>query len=397
MIFDVLYLFPGVSLSEPLSLLAGLLLVTDTLRQATQSTTKVRIRKQTMFVIVTFLPFIAFAVLRTEPFYSGYGAAISSGYLRKIAFASFVAIFVRRRRDLNVLLSYAVAAAVISAILTLHAENSRGTVLNINENLMGFSLVVGFVLLLALSIDITHDRRRYGLLGLSIPLIAGVIVSGSRGAYLVLAAVLCCSVAVFLYDDGLPTLAPRRLILGVVGVGAIVVAVFKMGDPAYYLERFGRLVYILDPDGNSSARSISIRLGLYRTGLRMFVERPLFGYGFGTFPEYAANHPPLFLRRGPHGLYISVLAQLGAVGVALLTAWILHLCRLVVNGYRGYEDLERRERIRFGVLGAGVVGVLVQGVAVDVLAWKPMWLIIGFILAQFELRKKNPTDDEFLN
>jgi O-antigen ligase len=132
----------------------------------------------------------------------------------------------------------------------------------------------------------------------------------------------------------------RKLVLfGAIGAAAVVLA--ANFDKLAAFEREGTAA-----DTRSSAES---RASFAYVSWRMFQDRPLFGFGFGQFPE--AKLPYLDDRTtslnlelirplAHHNTYLSVLVELGLVGLALFLAflglWLKYGWRLA-RGHRRPE------------------------------------------------------------
>jgi O-antigen ligase len=73
------------------------------------------------------------------------------------------------------------------------------------------------------------------------------------------------------------------------------------------------------------------RLNYWRKSLQAMAERPLLGYGVGTWQqqyhrmELGKPTPATFGARNPHQEYLFWGVQLGAVGIVLLVAWMLSM------------------------------------------------------------------------
>jgi putative inorganic carbon (HCO3(-)) transporter len=82
---------------------------------------------------------------------------------------------------------------------------------------------------------------------------------------------------------------------------------FVQFAPDQIWERFGT---IRDYEEDSSATG---RLRIWKVGLAMFAERPLFGYGFhsSTIPEVVFPHDPTLKPKAMHNSYLEALAEAG--------------------------------------------------------------------------------------
>ncbi len=120
---------------------------------------------------------------------------------------------------------------------------------------------------------------------------------------------------------------------GVLGLG--LVGTIAVGEQIVHLGR-------QDTDGSSS-HSVSQRASFAYVSLRMFVDRPLWGCGFGRF--YDAKLPYLSDRSQPieleslrnldhHNTFLSVLVETGLVGFTLFVALLLAWARAACHGVR---------------------------------------------------------------
>jgi O-antigen ligase len=91
-------------------------------------------------------------------------------------------------------------------------------------------------------------------------------------------------------------------------------------------------------------RSMSGRIGAYKTALRVTAENPVLGVGFKNFGHYTKKRFNLRDESGnPHNLWLSILAELGIVGFAfamiLFLSFIKNLsCLIWKSRLSGYAD-----------------------------------------------------------
>jgi O-antigen ligase len=88
--------------------------------------------------------------------------------------------------------------------------------------------------------------------------------------------------------------------------------------------------------------STETRLMLYKAGLHLFVEKPIWGHGFGGFSRLSESRGVTDTRRAAHSLYIQMLVDMGLIGVlAILNMWF-HLFRRAARLRReGKSSFER--------------------------------------------------------
>jgi O-antigen ligase len=205
--------------------------------------------------------------------------------------------------------------------------------------------------------ELLHGRRPY----LSVPVIllslGGIILSGTRGAWVSIVAVL----AVFV----LPALDLRRKAAAVVLLPLVFLAVLQLPGVSGLV---GDRVETVGASGGAG------RTDIWSVGLVIFETSPVIGVGFGNFP--VAYTPQLVMEAGvgfnqgayraPHNLVISTSAELGLVGLVLLG---LFLVPLVLR--RGWGPDAQTVR-------AILAAFLVDGLFLDLFGnRKQVWLIVG--------------------
>ncbi|MGA8761520.1 MAG: O-antigen ligase family protein [Candidatus Sulfotelmatobacter sp.] len=182
-------------------------------------------------------------------------------------------------------------------------------------------------------------------------LMAGTIfLSGSRGGMLAIATELIV-LAILLTKQ-------RRGLRTAVGIGLFLAIVLTM------------LIWIGGGELSRRIATISpahtdltsdLRAGINRDGLRMFVKRPVLGWGLGTFPlvypEFRSFYTNFFVNAA-HNDYLQLLVETGLLGVAIMI-WFL----IVV--YRG--AIKKLSNWTGDISGAvalasllGLSGILVQ-------------------------------------
>lgn len=155
-------------------------------------------------------------------------------------------------------------------------------------------------------------------------------------------------------------LALRPPVVRWIGVAVLVVVIgLCIGGPLSYMQRQGGVgewvgaqyrSFIQGPEsegGNSASRVLVVssngRVGLYRVALRQYEHTPVIGSGAGTFAysNYRFRDTGLFVKHA-HSQWFNTLSELGVVGLALLTAFVLALAAAVVRSLvRLRRDRER--------------------------------------------------------
>jgi exopolysaccharide production protein ExoQ len=202
---------------------------------------------------------------------------------------------------------------------------------------------------------------RWRILGGAVTLItaAGIVVSGTRGAWVAIAVVLLLFI--------LPGLTMRRRV-------ASIAVILLVGAVLYQLPGIPELV--AERSGNAVTTGGAGRTDIWSVGLRIIGSSPLTGVGFANFPVAftsaairAAGLGRASLQlvgAGSHNVVIATLAELGVIGLLLLG---LFLGPLVLR--RGWGPDAAAVR-------ASLAALLVAGLFLDVLSdRKQVWLVIG--------------------
>jgi putative inorganic carbon (hco3(-)) transporter len=265
------------------------------------------------------------------------------------------------------------------------ADVGRLSGAGLNPNQLGQLLAVAVVLAVALA----ASRRCSSVVRLAAVAAAalaaiGLFLTLSRGALLGLAA--AALIAPLAVGHG------RRLIALVLVVATLVGAVawYAAIAPETALDR------ITHPERHGG----SGREDLWRVGRRMVEDRPVQGVGAGNFPVSSINY---LLRPGrteqdrlivdtpkvAHNIYLTVLAELGIVGLALFLVILgcclrsaLRAARLFAA--RGDPTMELLARGLF----IGLFGLLVADFFSSQLFSKQLWLLLATAPAMLALAQR---------
>ena len=165
---------------------------------------------------------------------------------------------------------------------------------------------------------------------------------------------------------------------GVLVLIVILAAVFLA--PEAYRDR---LRSSLHPEEDQTA---SLRLTLWKSGMRMFLDHPLLGVGPGNFAsEFASQYDVSTRVSGmwaPHSIYVQSLSELGLLGtLPLIVLWYLFF-RVNAKTREDLqslgEDAKRRFEYRLSQgLDLAMVGFLTSGAFLTVLYYPHLWVLLG--------------------
>jgi len=212
-------------------------------------------------------------------------------------------------------------------------------------------------------------NRRHLVLGAAVAMAcsAGIVLSGTRGAWVSMAVV----VVLFF----LPRLRARQRIALVLVTALLVVGAVQLPGAAALVTQ--RTDTALSTGGSG-------RVDIWSVGIAIFESAPLAGVGFANFPvaftmdrivASAATADP-GISRAPHNIIIGTLGELGLVGFILL---VLFLLPLVARGGWGSDA---------AVVQAALASLMTAALFLDVLSnRKQVWLLIGIAAGLAYLRR----------
>lgn len=184
-----------------------------------------------------------------------------------------------------------------------------------NPNLAGSYLAT--YTLVSLSMLLATKRKAH-CVALAVSTILGLtatILTMSRGAILGLG----CAIITLLFVMAIKSKKSNRVLAGIV-VALVLAAIFM---PDQVIDRFKSAVNLED----SSNRQ---RILMAQSGLKMFAERPLLGWGPGSFKILYEKYRPAGAIHftTPHNIYILTMVELGSLGLASFLWLALALVRL---------------------------------------------------------------------
>lgn len=214
------------------------------------------------------------------------------------------------------------------------------------------------------------DRRIPGAL-IALITTAGILVSGTRGAWLSAAIVFVLFI--------LPRVGPRRLLSATALVAVMMVLAVQIPGVASLVSQ--RVQTALTTGGAG-------RTDIWTVALTSYGTAPILGVGYANFPvaytrdatitpnltPAAANLPPTL---GPHNLVVGTVTELGPLGLALLGLFLLPL--VLRRGWG--PDAE--------TIQAALASLLILALFLDILSnRKQVWFIIGLATGLAYLRER---------
>lgn len=249
------------------------------------------------------------------------------------------------------------------------------------------ALMVCALFVLQYAMTKANVQTRYVLLGAVGLAFICIFFSFSRGSWV--AAILVAIVIGYLY----PKITRRLAIFGFI-IMIVLLGTFLSDELTFAVERL------------NSAQSAGSRLILGNAGQKMFLEKPLLGWGYGTydvhdwkFMERVGNFVPrrYEIKQGTsHNTYLTILAETGVIGFSLYIFpffWWLIASLLIIPKLRQPENNTRFLNKRFFILLWANIGFVVTiGQFVDLrFFWfviGEQWMCLGFIANMVEHYRK---------
>jgi len=192
-----------------------------------------------------------------------------------------------------------------------------GSYVNHNHYAGLMELLTPFPIVLAVT-RFTDGNRRMTVAGIAALMAGSIFLSGSRGGMLAFCIQMVVLAVLLLRSHSGHW--KNALMLGAVLLFVIGFLVWLGGNDLTH-----RLVSI-----HAEAREEvtgGMRLSIDRDGLRMFLKRPILGWGMGTFPtvypQFRSFYTTFFVNEA-HNDYLQLLVETGVVGI-FIAAWFLIL------------------------------------------------------------------------
>ena len=349
--------FPGFgSMARLAGVITGVLAVTSILLSGA-------LRRPVAFHVLatSFLLWSALTVLWTINYEATRVRAIT--YFQVVVLAWLVWQVARTHSRQVTLLQAYVLGAYVSAGVTLKNYLLGSVWLNARYSAAGFNpnelaMILVLALPMAWYLALSAQRRSVALLNASyLPLaMVAILLTASRGAFITLL------IALLVVPWSLQRLSVGARV-GMVALAAASMVIVGAIVPQTSWDRIGETA------GNIEKGDLSKREILWQAGFELFTERPVLGFGAGTF-QYATQ--PFGAEVAPHQTFLSVLTGQGLVGLTLF----LGALAAAFSAIPRMHGLERKVWI---VLAFTLfVGLLPR-------TWdyaKPPWFVLSLLTAQ---------------
>jgi O-antigen ligase len=137
------------------------------------------------------------------------------------------------------------------------------------------------------------------------------------------------------------------------------------------------------------------RINIYHASWRMFLERPLLGFGYGNFAKYSDDYfeelPGVELRGQGEGQHNTILGLMCETGIVGAVPYCLVYFMLLRTCYRRFQDTEGNEPIggtfalmQFSILTGNVVGMQFSDFGFYVFINNLTFWLSGMVYAKLE-------------
>ncbi len=194
------------------------------------------------------------------------------------------------------------------------------------------------------------ERKKYSLIDLiaAVILFSTLAYTGSRGAFIAFLALVIVLVILYFKHE-----RKRKAILAFVFILSLATASIAIINPSL-LSRFAKI--------DKLDRYSANRIPIWEESIKLWREKPLAGYGFGTFKSMSNNMTQKY--KTAHNILIQALVEGGIVALVLLIAVIIPTVSI-----RGNTPFSRAAK-------AGVIGIFVSSMFLFTINYDYFWLAI---------------------
>ncbi|HEX3437764.1 MAG TPA: O-antigen ligase family protein, partial [Pseudacidobacterium sp.] len=126
--------------------------------------------------------------------------------------------------------------------------------------------------------------------------------------------------------------------------------------PAGLVDRFGRLLNPISDAG------VTGRLAIVKDSLKMLRDRPVLGWGLGTFPVVYPSYRSFFTNlwvNEAHNDFVQTLVETGVAGFTFAASFLVLLCYTGIHNLKHWRSDMQSSMVLAAFLGC--IGILVHG------------------------------------
>ena len=252
---------------------------------------------------------------------------------------------------------------------------------NVYARFLNISMVMALALL-----STAKGRERYLMAATLIAVACALPFTGSRSGWLTAAIMLP------LLTVSLP-LSPRTRLRLLVAEGLAVTAslVLALALDSSLIDRIETL--------RDGPRSLGARYYLIQAAWQMFLDNPLYGLGLDSFRTAMEGPYNSFVWQGhrdllSHTSLMTLLAELGAIGMAVLAFLLYRWAKTCWNVYRAADKADRADKALIAGLAASLLVIFLSSQAEGRLFEDAyLWLFLGLTVAIAGIRHREQMAD----
>ena len=256
------------------------------------------------------------------------------------------------------------------------------------EDANHFAAALVFLLPFAFQ-KIFHKDRRIGWCAtiLCFGIIMSIIISGSRGGFLGLAAMSL--ILFYIYKE-------HRLKFILMGTTLVILGLSFMNP--YQRERITTIFKY--QQGEQMDASSQKRLEFWALSWTIFTENPLYGVGLGNFPYYSGirilGYPPGKPGFVAHSLWFEVLAEGGlvvSVPFLLMIFCFFRRCRRLIKYHLIYD---RENKLYIYTLIAAMASFFASATFINRIIYEPMYWAVALAIAHEYILKNTVAQQQII-
>lgn len=352
-----------------------------------------RERRERIFEVSRIAPFVTWIVVFWAYAYLSYFWAADKAYLLSkrvymtravtvLLTCPFIAKQYQTEEELYRLLGIMVAANLYAAMMLILRTprgdwgNERvGMAIGVDRNIVGMRCAVGSLMCIVLF----QKKRKLIYLPALVTLMGIAFMTGSRKVvFIVVAGMVALAIADGLGRDDIIHIMSNIIKLAIILLFAYFVATRIEAIRNVFWSRVETLISYIAGD-NSMDSSASMRDWLRDYALKMWKQKPIFGWGLVGF-EAEMSHIMFRLVGYSHNNYTELLATLGLVGLFIYYSMYLHLIIMLSKGLHQESSIQR-----FGLVLLLVLSVAEYGFVSFVYVDAYYYLTLMYCIARYAL------------
>ncbi|MEE4311339.1 MAG: O-antigen ligase family protein [candidate division KSB1 bacterium] len=230
------------------------------------------------------------------------------------------------------------------------------------------NLAIVLVTAVPISVSLIKTEKRLIskiiLAAIGMAILITINLTYSRGGMLALGVVLMA----LLYNER------KNKVFAVISVIVLIIVVYLFVEKLSHYQKLLRLV--------TEDQSFIQRYRLYRGGIRMFLDHPVFGVGLGNFIVWSTRYTGLIMALYAHNIFLHIGAETG-IGGLLAYIFIFYLAWRSVKK-AGTVAMEKNNPVllnyAFGIK-VSLLGFTIAGLFLSQHFNKALWVILGLCIA----------------